>query len=128
MTLSWQIPIGTLLLILGNVVACVSAYWGIQLALAKQTADLALNISTVRSEMQRDGMTLRDSIMKVVSAVEVAVADLTHRVGTLETGRDEWTKTLRERTHELSNQVNVLNLKVDRLERPKLDLRNGDTH
>jgi len=45
--------------------------------------------------------------------------ELKTSVKRLESGQDEWTKTLRERTHELVNEVNVLKIKVDRLERPE---------
>lgn len=45
------------------------------------------------------------------------IRELRDRVGRLESGQDEWTKTLRARTHELAECLNKLLLKVDRVER-----------
>lgn len=45
----------------------------------------------------------------------------------LENGADEWTKSLRERTHSIGNTLNDLVLRVDRLERPEGYTRRSTT-
>lgn len=85
---------------------------------AKLESNMKLAFLTVRADMIVADSNVKDSILAVVSRIESGVTDLTHRVGTLESGQDEWTKSLRSRTHELADKVNVLMLKVDRLERP----------
>lgn len=46
------------------------------------------------------------------------VRELKLRITRLEQGQDEWTKALRARTHDHSNEINTIKLKIDRLERP----------
>jgi uncharacterized protein Yka (UPF0111/DUF47 family) len=45
--------------------------------------------------------------------------ELQGRISRLELGADEWTKALRERTHEHAGLINALTLEVDRLKRPE---------
>ncbi len=78
-----------------------------------------LGLLTERAERNGALTIARTECLTKIQAIEQHIKDLGFRVGTLETGQDEWTKTLRERTHELSNQVGILVLKVDRLERPR---------
>ena len=56
-------------------------------------------------------------LLSSISKVEAYVNDLTHRVTTLESGQDEWTQSLRTRTHTLANDVQTLVVKVALLER-----------
>jgi hypothetical protein len=143
MTFDWNIPIGTILLGIAQIYGLIKAYFGLKADNAslstelkadnaKVSSKLDLSMLTVRAEMREEYTVLRDAIRKehttdqqaivgLVSKVEISVSDLNHRVTTLEGGQDEWTKSLRTRMHELSNQVNTLVLKVDRLERPGRD-------
>lgn len=101
-----------------NLVALVSAYYGLKADNASLAAKFDLAIAGERSDRQQELSLHKASILEIVRIVEEGVKDLGRRVGTMETGQNEWTKSLRERTHELSGQVNQLVLKVDRLERP----------
>ncbi len=71
-----------------------------QRAIDNKLAQLDVSLATFRGDMKSD------------------LRDLGTRVGRLETGQDEWTKTLRQRTHDLAEELNVVKMKVDRLERP----------
>lgn len=100
-TLNWSIPIGSILLWLSQTaVVCLVAFVAFQRAIDRKFAAFDVLMVSFRGDVKSD------------------VRDITRRLSSLETGQDEWTKTLRARTHELAEQVNVLGLKVDRLERP----------
>lgn len=116
--IDWHVPLGTILIFLANVVTVVGLYYGLKADNAALKADLALAILGVRADMKTDDSAVKTEVTTLVTKVEKAVTELAHRVNTLETGQDEWTKTLRQRTHDLSEQLNILVLKVDRLERP----------
>lgn len=76
------------------------AFFAFQRAIDNRLANLDVSLATFRGDMKSD------------------IRDLGTRVGKLETGQDEWTQTLRARTHELAEKLQVVQLKVDRLERP----------
>lgn len=56
--------------------------------------------------------------LQINTILEGDVRELQNRVNRLETGQDEWTKTLRGRSHDHASMLTELQLKVDRLERP----------
>lgn len=103
------IPVGTVLLFVFNafsaLVAGVLAYGKFQRVLDAKFAAFALQLTNVKSALVLD------------------LADITHRLGTLETGQDEWTKTLRQRSHDQGNEINTILLRLDRLERPPVRRR-----
>lgn len=117
MTFDWTISFGTVLLGLGQLVILVGAYYGLKADNQNLASALALQMLTEKTERISAAVQLKADFMQLLAAMDVAVKDLTHRVGTLEAGQDEWTKALRKRTHELANDINKLVLKVDRLER-----------
>ena len=104
-----------------QLVAIVSLYYGLKADITALASNLALSALTERTQRQAEHGTLKEQVMGLVAKLEAEVKELVRRVATLETGQDEWTRTLRERTHDLSNHVNSLVLKVDRLERPAHD-------
>ncbi len=114
MSIDWQFGIAGAI----NLLALAGAYYGLKADNASLGAKLELGLLTERAARQSDQTTLRSEALLKFQAAEMSIRDLGVRVGTLETGQDEWTKNLRERTHDLSKQVQVLVLKVDRLERP----------
>lgn len=111
MAIDWKVPIGTILLFglqfIGGLIAVMRALARIERSIDTrfQHFELALNTFKVG-----DLQTLQTSVTR------------------LETGADEWTKALRERTHDLSNKVNDLVLRVDRLERPERYERRKTDH
>jgi hypothetical protein len=101
-----------------QLVAVIGAYYGLKADNAALGARLELAMAFERADRKGEHVTLKDAVMSTIASVESSLKEVTRRIGSLETGQDEWTKTLRARTHDLANQVNALALKVDRLERP----------
>jgi uncharacterized membrane protein YfhO len=119
---NWQI-VSFIVVAIINLVTLVGAYYGLKADNALLAAKLEVSLVSERAARSLENLNLKALLMEMLKSVEASVKDMGTRVTTLETGQDEWTKTLRERTHELGNHVNDLILKVDRLERPK-----GETH
>ena len=124
----WNLDMGTILFGVAQLVALIGAYYGLKTDNAQIRADLAVAILSERSERKTDQAEfvtehtvvhadLKTTVMGTLAIVDTTVRDLAHRVSKLKSGQDEWTKSLRTRTHELANEVNALVLKVDRLER-----------
>jgi hypothetical protein len=108
MTFEWSIPIGSILIWFAqSAVMLLVSFYGVQRAIDKKFADLDLKLANV------------DLLMTAFKGeIKSDIRDLTGRISALETGQDEWTKTLRARTHDLAEKLNEMVLKVDRLERP----------
>jgi uncharacterized membrane protein YfhO len=115
---NWQI-VSFIVVAIINLVTLVGAYYGLKADNALLSAKLEVSLISERAARSLENLNLKALLMEMLKSVEASVKDMGTRVTTLETGQDEWTKTLRERTHELGNHVNDLILKVDRLERPK---------
>lgn len=115
--MEWN-AIGVVLMGVVQMAALIRAYYGLKADNAELASKIALALLTEQSDRTRDNVTLKESVMTAIWTVESIVKDLTHRVTALESGQDDWTKSLRTRTHELANQMNSLALKIDRLERP----------
>jgi len=102
MQLDWTIPIGTVILLgvqfIVGIIAIVRGFAAIEKSIDTRFNAMTLKLNTFQEGDLRE---LKTSVQR------------------LEQGADEWTKALRERTHELATDVNVLKLKVDRLERPE---------
>jgi predicted nuclease with TOPRIM domain len=97
-----------------NSLALAGCYYGLKADNASLAAKLDKAMLQERLDRQGENNTLHG----ICSKLESTIKELTNRLGTLENGQDEWTQALRKRTHELADQLNVLALKVDRLERP----------
>lgn len=101
MHLDWTIPIGTVLLLMvqfiAGIIGMLRAFNAIERSIERRFNEFELQMNTFK---------------------EGDIRDLQGRVSRLEAGADEWTKTLRERTHDHANKINKLSLQVDRLERP----------
>ncbi len=99
MHFDWTIPAGTMLLILGQIVGGVwivsRSLHALEKAFDERFADFALLLNTFKEGDLRE---LKNSVKR------------------LESGQDEWTQTLRTRTHSLGETTQTLVLKVDRLE------------
>jgi hypothetical protein len=128
MTFDWTVSFGTVLLGFTQVVFAIGAYYGLKAdnqrtsndsaaAYARLASALDLKMLTEQTDRLTATVELKSDLMKLIGAVDTAVKDITHRVSTLESGQDEWTKALRKRTHDLANDLNNLVLKVDRLGR-----------
>ena len=117
---NWQI-VSFIVVAVINLVTLVGAYYGLKADNASLAAKLDVSLVSERAARSLENLNLKSLLMEMLKGVEANVKDIGIRVSTLETGQDEWTKTLRERTHEIGNHVNDLILKVDRLERPKGD-------
>ncbi len=115
--INWQLMSFTLVALI-NVVAIVSAYYGLKADNAATVAKLDVSLVAERAARSMENLSLKAVLIDMLRLVEQDVRQLSARLGTLEGGQDEWTKSLRERSHELSDSVNSLVLKVDRLERP----------
>lgn len=116
-TVNWQF-VAFLAVQLG---ALYAAYYGLKADNAALGARLELSLALEREARIGQHSTLKDTVMGTIAHIDQSLKDVTRRVGNLETGQDEWTKTLRARTHDLANHVTALALKVDRLERPTGD-------
>lgn len=101
MHVDWSIPIGTIVLVVGQFLAMAVGLFR-ALAAVERSIDLRFN----------------DILLKLNTFKEGDIRDLQGRLTRLEAGADEWTKALRERTHLHANEINALKLQVDRLERP----------
>jgi uncharacterized protein YicC (UPF0701 family) len=115
---NWQI-VSFIVVAIINLVTLVGAYYGLKADNAALAAELRVSLVSERAARSLENLNLKTLLLEMLKSVEQNVREVGQRVGTLEAGQDEWTKTLRDRTHELSKQVNELVIKVDRLERPK---------
>jgi hypothetical protein len=110
MQIEWTIPAGTVILLsvqfVAGLIGMLRAFAAIERSIEARFNEIKLSLNTFK---------------------EGDIRELQGRVARLETGSDEWTKELRERTHDATNEISVLKLKVDRLERPeRYDRRAGD--
>lgn len=115
--INWS-AVGVIVLLITQVIILASLYYGLKADNATLKSSLDQAVIVERAARQAEHVAHKTEVMGLVDTVRTTMLDLTRRISTLESGQDEWTKTLRERTHELANQINTLVLKVDRLERP----------
>lgn len=78
----------------------------------------AKSLDESRGQFSSINKSFGEIALQINTLLEGDVRELQSRVGRLESGQDEWTKTLRHRSHDLAGRIDVLTLKVDRLERP----------
>lgn len=99
-----------------QLLALCGAYYGLKADNRELAAQLAISMLTERGERAAGQAQLKADFITLSG-------DVTHRLSTLENGQDEWTKALRQRTHDLASDVQKLTLDVDRLRRPTGDSR-----
>lgn len=110
MHLDWSLPISTIILF-------AAQFTGGLIAIMRALSSIEKSIDGRFGEMKLAMNTFKEGDMR----------DMQGRIARLETGSDEWTKALRERTHEHANEINAMKLKIDRLERPeRYNRRTGD--
>lgn len=101
MNFNWNIPIGTAILIaaqfVGGVFILMKVWSSIQHVIESRFQQFELMLNTFK---------------------EGDIRELRGDIKTLKTGQDDWTKELRQRTHDLSTEVQLHKMKIDRLERP----------
>lgn len=101
LAVDWTIPVSTIIVLAvqfaGGLIAIMRAFASIERSIDARFNEMTLKLNTFKEGDLRDVMS---------------------RLTRLETGADEWTKALRERTHDHSNQLNAMALEIDRLKRP----------
>lgn len=102
-----------------QIVTVFSAYYGLKAAIAQIAHEFQIAMVQEKADRTRLISAEKSEMLQVCAKIETYVNDLTHRVTTLETGQDGWTKDLRQRTHDLSNEVQTLVMKVAILERER---------
>lgn len=117
MTLNWDI-IGPISIGILQLVALIKAYYGLKADNAKTCSDFTLAMLSERTDRVADNAKTKAEFSTLLKAAELCISDLTRRVTSIEGNTDEWTREFRQRTHDLSNSVHALTMKVDRLERP----------
>lgn len=122
LTVDWTIPIGVIFLALvqiaGFVLAAARIYYGMREFVTAKFNTLNLDLVTWKTQQLTDINGLKALLLADIARLASDARDANGRIERIEAGSDEWTKTIRERTHDLANQVNTLILRVDRLERP----------
>lgn len=108
-------------------VMTIVAVWGVvaksQAALKSEVnaalADLKKAHDEALAEMRKQGQSTNESFSKIGlqinTILEGDVRELREQVRRLETGQDEWTKTLRQRTHDLADEQNKMRLEFELL-------------
>lgn len=112
--ITWAIIGGAVM----NALALAKCYYGLKADNASLASKFSEAIVQERSDRRSEHSTLKEHVQHLCSQMDSAIRELSRRVGALESGQDEWTKSLRARTHELADQLHGVALKVDRLERP----------
>lgn len=92
-----------------------SGLGGLRLELALSKGEAAAHVMEARTAATKAHSDLKEDTLRSLARVESDVQDLSSRVNALETGQSEWIKTLRERTHDLSDHFDALNLRVELL-------------
>lgn len=128
MGIDWNnIPPGVVALFVSNIimstVAGAGLYYGLKASITALRNDLkfqALEASQaldnrgvqIRNDLNQTLVGLREQIIKDVTRLDADLREANSRLQALETGSDEWSRTLRARSHRLANQVNKLKLKI----------------
>lgn len=108
-----------------NLLALSKAYHGLKADNRDLASEFRLSIANEKTDRLTVVASAKAELVTAITKVEGYVNDLTHRVTTLESGQDEWTKALRERTHALANDVQTLVVKVAVLEQKQAKNREG---
>ncbi len=106
------------------IVTIIAVWVVVAKAQSSMKSELQHSIDEVRAahsksldESRQQFSSINESFSKIAlqinTILEGDVRELQARVQRLESGQDEWTKTLRGRTHELGDHVNALRLDVE---------------
>lgn len=128
MGIDWSnIPPGVVFLFISNVVgsavSIAGLYFGLKASIKQLSNDLKIASMEARTALDNRGVqirtdmnqtigVLREKLISDVNRLDADVREAHNRLKALETGSDEWSRTLRARSHRLANQVNKLKLKI----------------
>lgn len=141
--IEWEIPLGSLLGFIGTLglvgVAMLRLSWmvqttlttkfeeltnsvtnglaGLRLELTLSKGEAATHVMEARTAATKAHADLKEETLRSLALLQSDVRELSSKVNALETGQSEWIKTLRERTHDLSDHFDALNLRVELLTR-----------
>lgn len=132
MAVDWTLPVGTVLTVTMTVIGLLGAFfafsWNVQKAISEKFAtmqleftkslsdlkiDITREVTETRTTAVRDTTLLKDEMLRALNKTEREQHDLMSRTVALETGQSEWIKSLRARTHDLSNHLHALETKVE---------------
>jgi len=109
MHVDWSLPVSAIILFgcqfVGGLIIMLRAFSAIERSIDRRFADFKLELTTFK---------------------EGDLRDLHSRVKRIETGTDDWSKILRDRTHATNNEINLMKLQIDRLENAERYRRSGD--
>ena len=89
----------------------------LQVAIDKVADATAKSLDESRSQFSSINESFTKIAIQINTILEGTVRRLDDRVGRLESGQDEWTKELRQRTHDLGNVVNKLTWDVEAIKK-----------
>lgn len=73
------------------------------------------NLDESRAQFASINESFKNIALQINTILEGDVRELQARVQRLESGQDEWTKTLRQRTHDLGNELQTMRLELELL-------------
>jgi TolA-binding protein len=88
-------------------------------AIKEVTEAHGTSLSESRQQFSAMNKSFEQVGLQINTIMEGHVRDLQSRVTRLESGQDEWTKELRQRTHDLSGKVDLLGFAVELLKAGK---------
>ena len=113
MKFDWTVTFGSLLTLAGFVISIIVAYYTMQ-------RDIDARLSAMATKVDKQ---FSDLNVRLAEIFEGDIRELRGRIVELEIGHKSIVKELVDRSHKLSDEVNLLLMKVDRLERPHGDIR-----
>jgi len=109
MHIDWSLPIGSIILFgcqfVSVLIIIFRAIGAFERSIDRRFADFKLELTTFK---------------------EGDLRDLHSRVKRIETGTDEWSTIIRDRTHATNTEMNIIRLKIDRLENAERYRRASD--
>lgn len=132
MAIDWTLPVGTLIGFLFTAFLAIGSMmrlsWSVQQNIMAQFSDLrakfAEGVSALKAEIAQqitetqrlariETGALRDETLRSINRLEGDLRESVQRITALEAGQSEWIKALRARTHELSNEMHKLSMRVE---------------
>lgn len=97
--------------------ALLSAYFGWQRSVDRKFVAMDKSVDTKFVGLDRSLDTKFSSLaLQINTILEGDIREIRGRISALEADQNEWIKALRERVHILSNDMNAILIRVDRLE------------